>query len=80
MKDWHFGLPMASGIRSVCWPDDFTVYDLRVRESPIDFPELNNLTDFERNWTGYENYKKPVAESVALQMNLRDKDRYVWGS
>jgi len=41
MKEWDLALPMASAILSVCWPDDFTVYDYRVCESVKDFPELN---------------------------------------
>jgi hypothetical protein len=44
-----------------------------------DFPEFNNLTDCEKIWTGYEKYRDSVAESVDLPLNLRDKDRYLWG-
>lgn len=79
IKDWGFALPMASAILTVCWPDDFTVYDYRVRERLTDFPELKNLTDFDKIWTGYQKYKDAVEGSVDLQLNLRDKDRYLWG-
>lgn len=79
MEEWQFALPMASAILSVCWPDDFTVYDYRVRESLKDFPESNNLSDFEKIWASYERYKASVNEFVNLPLKLRDKDRYLWG-
>ena len=79
MKDWKFALPMASAILSVCWPEDFTVYDYRVRELLVGFPELNNLTDFEKIWKGYKEYKAKVLEIEPAELNLRDKDRYLWG-
>jgi hypothetical protein len=78
MKEWEFALPMATAILSVCWPDDFTVYEYRVRESLEDFPELNNLTDFEKIWAGYESYKVSVNKLVDLPLTLRDKDRFLW--
>ena|SRR5215213_10188213 len=79
MKDWSFALPMASAILSVCWPEDFTVYDYRVRERLVGFPELNNLTDFEKIWKGFDDYKAKVSKIAPAELNLRDKDRYLWG-
>lgn len=32
IKEWGFALPMASAILAVCWPEEFTVYDYRVRD------------------------------------------------
>jgi hypothetical protein len=64
---------------TVCWPQDFTVYDYRVRTRLKNFPELNNLSDFEKIWSGYSDYKARVFESVPSVANLRDKDRYLWG-
>jgi hypothetical protein len=78
MQDWGFALPMASAILSVGWPDDFTVYDYRVRVL-VGCPELNNLTDFERIWEGFKNYKAKVSEMAPSDLNVRDKDRYLWG-
>jgi hypothetical protein len=79
MKDWNFALPMASAILSVCWLKDFTVYDYRVRELLIGFPELKNLTDFEKIWEGYNEYKAKVSEIAPAELNLREKDRYLYG-
>jgi hypothetical protein len=63
IKEWDFALPMASAILSVCWPEDFTVYDYRVRQRLAGFPELNNLTDFEKIWKGFNEYK---AKSISV--------------
>lgn len=79
MKTWKFALPMASSILSVCYPEDFTVYDYRVRELLGKFPELNNLTEFEKIWVGYNEYKARVSQLVPAELNLRDQDRYLWG-
>ena len=78
MEDWDFALPMASAILSVCWPGDFTVYDYRVRVL-VGCPELNNLTDFEKIWDGFQKYKTKVSEIAQPELSLRDKDRYLWG-
>ena len=79
LNDWNFKLPMASAILSVCWPEDFTVYDYRIRERLPDFPKLNNWASFEKNWEGYNNYKAKVLEIAPADLNLRDKDRYLYG-
>ncbi len=79
MKDWNFALPMASAILSVCWPEDFTVYDYRVRERLVGFPKLNSLTDFESIWKGFKEYKAKVAEIAPAELSLREKDRYLYG-
>jgi hypothetical protein len=79
MKDWKFALPMASSILSVCYPEDFTVYDYRVRELLDNFPHINNLIDFEKIWTGYNEYKMKVSQLAPIELNLRDQDRYLWG-
>ncbi len=79
MKDWNFALPMASAILSVCYPEDFTVYDYRVRERLVGFSNLCNSTDFEKVWKCFEEYKAKVEESAPAKLNLRDKDRYLYG-
>lgn len=33
MEDYGFLLPMATAILTVLWPDEFTVYDIRVCDS-----------------------------------------------
>jgi hypothetical protein len=90
MEEWKFGLPMASAILTVLYPDKFTIYDVRVAQS-IDeqrddnqgkFKQLINLTSFKSIWEGYQKFTKEVqgyvAEGVKLR-SLREQDRYLWG-
>jgi len=53
IKDWGFALPMASAILAICWPEEFTVYDYRVRDQIKGFPKLNTANSkfdfFSRN-------------------------------
>lgn len=79
VKTWKFRLPMASAILTILYPDEFTPYDVRVREVLVDLPNLNNLSNFERLWKGYQEFKKRVSESAPSVLSLRDKDRYLWG-
>lgn len=78
MKDWGFRLPMASAILSVLWPDEFTIYDIRVCNELGDFHRVNNVIP-ERAWPGYERYRQAVERAVPSQRLLRDKDRVLWG-
>lgn len=78
--DWGFELPTASAILTVCYPDDFTVYDRRVCDILGDFHNLRNKTDFENIWAGYLRYMEAVRQSEApADLSLRDKDRWLWG-
>ncbi len=78
MEDWAFLLPMASAVLSVLWPDDFTVYDIRVCDELGDFHQLVNWTRFERTWPNYEKFREGVRSEGSAGMSLRDKDRYLW--
>ncbi|GMK39100.1 hypothetical protein PCCS19_21540 [Paenibacillus sp. CCS19] len=79
ISDWKFRLPMASAILSVLYPNDFTVYDVRVCDQLNDFHSLNHKVNFEVIWTGYLAYKSKVELTEPVGLSLRDKDRYLWG-
>jgi hypothetical protein len=79
MKQWNFALPMATAILCICWPNDFTIYDYRVRDLVPGQADLNNLTDFEKIWADYEKYTEKVIKAVPAGLSLRDADRYLWG-
>jgi hypothetical protein len=79
-KDWGFGLPMATAILSVLWPEEFTVYDVRVCGQLERFANLANRTNFETIWTGYCEYRDAVRSAVPGSISLRDKDRHLWAS
>ena len=70
---------MASAILTVLYPEEFTVYDVRVCDSLGDCHKLSNVTDFEKLWHGYVEFKSKVSQAVPDELSLRDKDRYLWG-
>ncbi len=70
---------MASAILAVCWPEDFPVYDYRVRDQILDSPKVSQSWKFERIWEAYEKYKAKVFELVPEESSLRNKDRFLYG-
>jgi hypothetical protein len=84
-EKWQFYLPMASAILTVLYPDEFTIYDWRVCEElsklevAHEVHDLNNLSNFENLWRGYEEFKSQVEECTPKELSLRDKDRYLVG-
>ena len=78
-RKWGFRLPMSSAILSVLYPEEFTVYDVRVCGVLGDFSRLGSITRFDRLWDGYVEYRKAVSEAVPGHLSLRDKDRFLWG-
>jgi len=78
IKDWDFALPMASAILAVCYPDDFALYDYRVRDQIKDFPDLTT-TNIDKLWEGYQEYIANICKLAPDQKQLRDKDRFLYG-
>jgi hypothetical protein len=81
---WDFRLPMASAILTALWPDDFTVYDVRVcgelrKDGRQDYCRLAGCTSFDKLWEGYSRYIEAAKTAVPGDFSLRDKDRYLWG-
>lgn len=76
---WGFRLPMSSAILTVLYPDDFSVYDVRVCAQLQDFHKIQNLLHFNDLWDGYCSFLKCVKEFGPQELNLRDKDRWIWG-
>lgn len=83
-KGGGFLLPMASAILAVLYPNDFTVYDIRVCNSletdpSGEYHKLAHKTKFSEIWAGYQKFKNAVLEINPTNLSLRDKDRYLWG-
>jgi hypothetical protein len=78
MKSWGFRLPMASSILSVLWPDQFTVYDIRVCRELGGFHSIGNCKP-EKVWPKYCEYCAAVVRAVPRDLSLRDMDRFLWG-
>lgn len=79
LYEWGFRLPMASAILAVLYPDEFTVYDTRACGLLARFQHLANISDFERLWAGYLDFKDAVCEAAPANLKLRDKDGFLWG-
>lgn len=84
LENWGFHLPMASAILTVLYPEDFTVYDVRVammleEDGKKNFTQIANITAFEKLWPRYEEFKSAVENSASVGLSLRDKDRNLWG-
>ena len=77
--NWGFLLPMASAVLTVLYPEEFTVYDSRVCDMLDDFHNLTNITNIDNLWDRYQKFKAKVEEVAPKDLNLRDKDRYLWG-
>ena len=78
---WKLGfqLPMASAILTILYPDEFTVYDIRVCNQLGGFHKVKNSKSFEELWSGYKAFRRKVKASAPSNLTLRDKDRYLWG-
>jgi hypothetical protein len=81
---WRFALPMASAILTILYPEEFTIYDVRVagivdEENQTELVHLGNRTAFASLWSGYSEYMDWVKRSAPSAFSLRDKDRHLWG-
>ena len=79
IEGWGFRLPMASAILTVLYPEDFTVYDIRVCDVLGDFKDAQYKTNFTTLWERYSAYVIAVKGAVPECPSLRDKDRFLWG-
>lgn len=76
--DWKFRLAMASAILTVLWPEDFTVFDVRVCKEVAGFQGLGGCKDFNHVWEQYGDYRNAVRNAGPGFLSLREKDRYLW--
>jgi hypothetical protein len=76
--DWKFRLPMASAILTVLYPEEFTVYDVRVCDTFKEYRALDSITEFETLWTRFELLIGEVRR-IDPTRSLRDNDRTLWG-
>lgn len=80
---FSIGIPIASAILTVCYPDDFTIVDYRARASlKKDFDEEveGNPTSKSYPYTAYFNYLNKC-KNLAQRHNLslREFDQVLWG-
>jgi hypothetical protein len=74
------GVPVASAILTVCYPDRFTVLDYRAWEALFHFKRVMSKT-MPTGTAGYFNTYLPACRTLAqqLRMRLRELDRAMWG-
>lgn len=77
--EWGLRVPMASAILTVLYPENFTVYDVRVCDIIGDFHNLQYLASFDSVWLRYQDYMRAVMRAAPDGFTLREKDRYLWG-
>lgn len=78
MSGWKFRLPMASAILTALYPEEFTVYDVRVCGALNAFHNLESRSNFESLWAGYSEFVAAVRGQAPQHPHLRDKDRFLW--
>jgi len=78
-EDYKFLLPMASAILSILYPDEFSVYDVRVCGILENFKDLGNITNFEKLWKEYEKYLTAVKAYNPSKKNYIEADQNLWG-
>ncbi len=74
-----FNLPMASAILSVLFPNEYTVYDIRVCKILEKYEKLANKTNVDTIITEYFNYLTDVEKKVPSKNSFREKDKFLWG-
>jgi hypothetical protein len=78
IEEWGLLLPMASAVLTVLYPDNFTVYDVRVCGEIKGYHKLKNIKKIDRLWEVYEKYTAQVKKHEPDIKSLRDKDRALW--
>lgn len=78
MEDWGLLLPMATAVLTVLYPDNFTVYDVRVCGELGNYHGLKTRRKVDRLWDDYQNYISDVRKREPAIKDLRDKDRSLW--
>lgn len=79
IKDYGFRLPTASAILSLLYPNNFTIYDVRVCEILPKFKKLSAVSDYEKLWLGYTDFIKNVRDYMPKEASLRNIDKHLWG-
>ena len=79
MEDWEFRLPVATAILSVLYPEDFTIYDVRVCTELGKFSSLAHRVFSDSLWCDYSLFKDAVTAAVPHKASLREKDHFLWG-
>lgn len=78
-EPFKFRLPTATSILMVLFPNDFTVYDVRVCDSIGGFHGLKAHRYTKRLFPAYQRFKAEVIDKAPAGVSLREADHYHWG-
>lgn len=76
---WGLGMPLASAMLSVLFPDEFALYRARVCQALGRFHDLAERLDFEQLWQGYLEFRQALQDSTPASLSLWEKQRYLCG-
>jgi hypothetical protein len=79
MTTWGMRLPTASAVLTVLYPEEFTVYDIRVCDQLGDFHALVHRPFSAKLWADFCLFKEAVQRATPKKLTLRQKDHYLWG-
>jgi hypothetical protein len=79
MEEWNFFLPTTTAILAVLFPNEFTVYDVRVCKVLGNYSGLANLKFSTKLNDGLVAYTDAVRAAAPAGLSLRDCDKYLWG-
>lgn len=78
------GLPIASAILAVCYPDEFTIVDIRAKKALKEIAEEDEVKkiigDPSASIDAYLEYIQLCKDlAIRYSVTLRDFDRFLWG-
>ncbi len=79
MATWGMRLPTASAVLTVLYPEEFTVYDIRVCNQLEAFHPLAHRPFSETLWCEYVCFREAVRTATPANLTLRQKDHHLWG-
>lgn len=79
MTTWGMRLPTASAVLTVLYPEEFTVYDIRVCDQLGDFHALVHRPSSAKLWGKYCRFRQAVETATPTNLTLRQKDHHLWG-
>jgi hypothetical protein len=78
MTEWEFYIPTATAILTILYPEEFTVYDVRVcGQVDCDYKPWRKYSP--QLWEDYERFREAVISNAPADLSLRDKDRFLVG-
>lgn len=79
LEERSFSLAMAAALLAVLYPEEFVMYDRRLCDALGAFHGLGQMRGFDGVWDGYQAFRARLAQAAPEGLDLRGKERYLWG-